>query len=192
LIRVPFHPNGASLQPARLLLTLWGSPAPECSVPEEELGLVRAQPPSPRSPDDLPDGHLSANGSVRWTLPDITPRPEQVAYVRRQTRLVLQLWRLGDLTWLVEVLVSELAANVVRHARTPFTVTFAWDGLTLMVEVSDASPLPPQPPVAAHPEDEAGRGLLLVDAIAADWSVELHRQGKTVWFTLRRDSLDLW
>jgi anti-sigma regulatory factor (Ser/Thr protein kinase) len=154
--------------------------------------LERAQPPSPRGPSDLPDGHLSVDGFVRWTLPDISPRPEQVTYVRHQTRLVLQLWRVTDLTWPAEVLISELAANVVRHAHTLFTVTVAWDGLTLMAEVSDASPLPPRPPVAAHPEDEGGRGLLLVDAIATNWSVELHQQGKTVWFTLRRDSIDLW
>ena len=153
---------------------------------------MRAQPPSPRSPTHLPDGHLSGGGSVRWTLPDIRPRPERVTYLRHQTRLVLQLWRLGDLTWPAEVLISELAANVVRHARTRFTVTITWDGLTLMADVSDASPLPPRPPVAAHPEDEGGRGLLLVDAIASDWSVDRHRHGKTVWFTLRRGSSDLW
>ena len=153
---------------------------------------MRAQPPSPRSPTDLPDGHLSLDGSVRWTLPDISPRPQQVTYVRRQTRLVLQLWRLADLTWPVEVLISELAKNVVRHARTLFTVTVTWDGLTLMAEVSDASPLPPRPPVAATSEDEGGRGLLLVDAIATDWGVDLYHQGKAVWFTLRRGSIDLW
>jgi anti-sigma regulatory factor (Ser/Thr protein kinase) len=152
---------------------------------------MRVQPPSPRGPSDLPDGHLSMNGSVHWTLPDMSPRPEHVSYVRHQTRLVLQLWRVTDLTWPVEVLISELAANVVRHARTLLTVTLTWDGRTLMAEVSDASPLPLRPPVAAHPENEGGRGLLLVDAIATDWSVDLNRHGKTVWFTLRRGPIDL-
>ena len=150
------------------------------------------QPSSPRGPGDLPDGHLSVDGFVRRSLPDISPRAEQVAYVRHQARLVLQLWRVTDLAWPVEVLISELAGNVVRHAGTLFTVTVAWDGLTLMAEVSDASPLPPRPPVAAHPEDEGGRGLLLVDAIATDWGVELNRHGKTVWLSLRRDATDLW
>jgi anti-sigma regulatory factor (Ser/Thr protein kinase) len=152
--------------------------------------LERAEPPSPRGRSDLPDGHLSVDGFVRWTLPDLSPRPQQVTYLRRQTRLVLQLWQIPDLTWPVELLISELAANVVRHAGTRFTVTLAWDGSTLMADVSDDSPLTPRPPVAAHPEDEGGRGLLLVDAIATDWSVDLYQQGKTVWFTLRRDSID--
>jgi hypothetical protein len=61
-----------------------------------------------------------------------------------------------------------------------------------MGEVSDASPLAPRPPVAAHAEDEGGRGLLLVDAIATDWGVDLYHQSKTVWFTLRRGSSDPW
>lgn len=156
--------------------------------------MIRTQPPSPRSPTDseLPDGQLSVNSSLRWTLPQLSPRAEQVTYLRHQTRLVLQLWRITDLTWPAELLITELATNVVRHAHTNLTVTLAWDGLTLMADVSDANPRPPRPPVAAYPEDEGGRGLLLVDAIATYWSVDLHQHGKTVWFMLRRNSIDLW
>jgi len=146
-----------------------------------------AQPPTPRRPAELPDGKLTANGSARWPLPDIPPRPEQVTYVRHQTRLVLSLWRLTDLLAAVEVLVSELATNAVRHARTLFTVAAVWDGLTLRVQVSDASPLSPRPRRAARPDREGGRGLLLVDAIATDWGVDLHPRGKTIWFAMRRN-----
>ena len=150
--------------------------------------MFPAQSPAPRTPPNLPDGQLSMDGSARWTLPAVIPGPEQVTYVRHQARLVLQLWRLTDLIAAVEVLISELATNVVRHARTHFTVTVAWDGATLRVEVSDASPLTPRPQLATHPDRESGRGLLLVDAIATAWGVDVRPDGKTVWFTLTAHS----
>ena len=154
--------------------------------------MTPAQPPTPRSPDDLPDGTLSMDGFARWTLPAVAPGSEQVTYVRHQTRLVLRLWRLTDLTGAVEVLISELATNAVRHARTLFAVAVIWDGRALRVEVSDASLVTPQPQLAVDADREGGRGLLLVDAIATDWGVDLYPRGKTVWFTIRRDSYDPW
>ena len=149
--------------------------------------MFPAQSPAPRTPPNLPDGQLSMDGSARWTLPAVIPGPEQVTYVRHQARLVLQLWRLTDLMAAAEVLISELATNVVRHARTHFTVTVAWDGANLRVEVSDASPLTPRPQLTP-PDRESGRGLLLVDAIATTWGVDLSPEGKTVWFTISRDA----
>jgi anti-sigma regulatory factor (Ser/Thr protein kinase) len=151
--------------------------------------VLPAQPPAPRTPPNLPDGQLSSmDGSARWILPAVTPGPEQATYVRHQARLVLQLWRLADLMAAVEVLISELATNAVRHARTLFTVTVAWDGATLRGEVNDASPVAPRPQLAPHPDREGGRGLLLLDAIATTWGVEMYPDGKTVWFTISRDS----
>ena len=132
------------------------------------------------------------DGTACWSLPGVAPRPDRIRYVRHQARLVLHLWRLADLTPPVEVLISELATNAVRHARTPFTVALAWDGLTLRVEVRDGSSLAPRPYLADDPDREGGRGLLLVDAVAQDWGVNLHHQGKTVWFTITRDADDPW
>jgi anti-sigma regulatory factor (Ser/Thr protein kinase) len=151
-----------------------------------------AQPPAPRRPTDLLNGELSTDGIARWTLTGVAPRPAHVGYVRHQIRLVLQLWGLTELTPPAEILISELATNVVRHARTRFTITVSWDRLTLRVEVSDASPLAPRPQLTGHTDDEGGRGLLLVAAIATDWGVDLYPRGKTVWFTIRRDSYDPW
>jgi anti-sigma regulatory factor (Ser/Thr protein kinase) len=154
--------------------------------------VTPTQPPTPRSPADRPDGELSMNGYARWTLPAIAPALEQVTYVRHQTRLVLRLWRLTDLLTAVEVLISELATNVVRHARTLFTVAATWDGGTLRIEVTDGSPLTPRLQLAAHPDSEGGRGLLLVDTIATDWGVDLYSQGKTIWCTIGRDASATW
>jgi anti-sigma regulatory factor (Ser/Thr protein kinase) len=148
---------------------------------------MHAQPPVQRGPVGLPAGDLSIEGTRRWTLTDVDPRADQIRYVRHQARLVLALWRLTDLTSPVEVLISELATNVVRHARTAFTVGITWDGRTLRAGVSDGLPLAPRPPLASRDDDEGGRGLLLVDAVATDWGVDLYHDGKTVWFEITRD-----
>jgi signal transduction histidine kinase len=83
----------------------------------------------------------------------------------------------------VSLLVSELASNAVRHARTPFTVSLQCDGSVVRVEVDDDGP---GVPVVQNPPSHAvtGRGLVIVDAIADRWGVEASPVGKVVWFEL--------
>jgi anti-sigma regulatory factor (Ser/Thr protein kinase) len=82
----------------------------------------------------------------------------------------------------LELVVSELAANAVLHARTPFEVSIAL-GSRVRVEVRDASPQPPvmQPFAIDAP---SGRGLRLVDACADDWGCQVLADGKVVWAEL--------
>ena len=47
-------------------------------------------------------------------------------------------------------------------------------------DLSDRVPCRREP----GPEDEGGRGLALLDAMAAAWGVEPSRSGKTVWYEL--------
>jgi anti-sigma regulatory factor (Ser/Thr protein kinase) len=129
---------------------------------------------------------MMIDGSARWVLSVVEPLAESVPYVRQQTSRVLRLWRLDDLAWAVELLATELATNVVRHARTLFTVNMSWGGHTLRFEISDASPLPPRLQLDQDVEATGGRGLLLVDTVASAWGVDRHAQGKTVWFELDR------
>jgi hypothetical protein len=35
--------------------------------------------------------------------------------------------------------------------------------------------------------DEHGRGIMLIETLAADWGVELRDGGKTIWFELAAD-----
>ncbi len=132
----------------------------------------------------LPDGRLLMDGFSRWILSAVEAVPERVPYVRRQVEAVLALWELEELAWAAELIVTELAANVVRHARTLFTVGLFWNGRVLHGEVSDANPVPPEPQAGVGPERTGGRGLLLVGEIAERWGVEPHQRGKTVWFEL--------
>lgn len=89
----------------------------------------------------------------------------------------------------VTLMVSELASNAIRHARTRFRVGVARNGHHLRVEVTDSGQGDPARR-SPDPTEPAGRGLRIVDALADEWGVHHVRDAdKTVWFTLdlRRD-----
>ncbi len=133
----------------------------------------------------LPDGRFVVNGFSRWVLASLEPRPERVPYLRRQVERVLHLWHLEALAWRVELVVTELATNAVRHARTLFTVAMTWDGRRLRIEVSDAQPVPPRPAdEPPSPDATGGRGLLLVEQLTDRWGYDPHERGKTIWCDL--------
>jgi anti-sigma regulatory factor (Ser/Thr protein kinase) len=142
---------------------------------------VTSTPSSPL----LPDGRFVVNGFSRWVLASLEPRPERVPYLRRQVERVLHLWHLEALAWRVELVVTELATNAVRHARTLFTVAMTWDGRRLRIEVSDAQPVPPRPAdEPPSPDATGGRGLLLVEQLTDRWGYDPHERGKTIWCDL--------
>ncbi|KAB1987673.1 ATP-binding protein [Streptomyces triticiradicis] len=95
----------------------------------------------------------------------------------------------SDASCAVALVVGELAANAVRHGHVPghdFGLRLALDtaaGL-VRIEVADAAAgkRPPVTPPSPHPEGESGRGLFLVDVLAARWGTAPRRTlGKTVW-----------
>ncbi|WP_405880449.1 ATP-binding protein [Streptomyces sp. NBC_01384] len=89
----------------------------------------------------------------------------------------------------VSLLVAELAANAVRHGHVPgrdFHLRIALDVPTrlIRIEVADASARQPRfgSETVAGPEDESGRGLLLVAVLAVRWGTAPRTPvGKTVW-----------
>jgi anti-sigma regulatory factor (Ser/Thr protein kinase) len=80
----------------------------------------------------------------------------------------------------VELLVSELVANVVRHAGTTASLRFSDTGDRIRVEVEDGSTSRPVP--VSEPGVAGGYGLRIVDALADSWGIELTDAGKVVWF----------
>ncbi|MFF2750729.1 ATP-binding protein [Kitasatospora sp. NPDC058048] len=85
-----------------------------------------------------------------------------------------------------ELLLGELFANAVRHADAPddchIEVRFTVTGSRLRLEVHDAGSGRPSLLVAA-PDDEHGRGLLLVNELAERWGCANRPGGigKFVW-----------
>ncbi|MEU9080671.1 ATP-binding protein [Kitasatospora sp. NPDC048538] len=90
--------------------------------------------------------------------------------------------------WDVELCAAELMTNAVENTRTCCRVTVRWTGVRLRVEVMDAGPGLPQ---RSAPDDmaTAGRGLLLVEALAHSWGWYPVETGKVVWFEVAPDRI---
>jgi anti-sigma regulatory factor (Ser/Thr protein kinase) len=78
------------------------------------------------------------------------------------------------------LVVTELAANAVLHARTTFVVEVAVldDGIQLSVR-DLGSVVPTMAEVDCF--GGSGRGLRIVAAVATRWGIERHRDAKVVW-----------
>ena len=117
--------------------------------------------------------------------------PADPSAARDARRFLLGLyerWRLPDeATDVAVLLVSELTGNAVRHATGEIRVTARrMSAHRVRVEVHDRDPRAPAPR-AQKPEAESGRGLFLLDSLAACWGVTPNYgdgEGKAVWFEL--------
>ena len=94
-----------------------------------------------------------------------------------------------ELLDVVELLVSELAGNCVRHTDSDFEVSVSSDRRKIRVSVADRGG---GTPVVQHVDTNAvaGRGLALVETLSSSWGVRstrLPRAGKTVWFEIELD-----
>ena len=100
------------------------------------------------------------------------------AFVRQQ----LVGHGLAYLTDEVELVVSELATNAMRHARTAFTVSLHAFEDTLLLEVEDGSQTWPARAATTHILDTHGRGPTIVALVCRDWGMDaLLDGGKSVW-----------
>ncbi|MEU6660590.1 ATP-binding protein [Streptomyces sp. NPDC046821] len=83
----------------------------------------------------------------------------------------------------VQLCVSELLGNVIRHVGegTPVRVWVGRVEAGVRVEVTDPDPRVLPVLLRATAEDESGRGLVLLDAVARRWGVEQGPASKTVW-----------
>jgi MEDS: MEthanogen/methylotroph, DcmR Sensory domain/Histidine kinase-like ATPase domain len=112
------------------------------------------------------------------------PDPRSPALARQMVRDVLTDRHLPHLAEDAIIVVSELASNAVRHARSGFAVTLTSTPLGVRITVTDSSGQRPALHCAA-PSDSAGRGLQLVDRLANRWGVAPGPAGKMVWAELR-------
>jgi anti-sigma regulatory factor (Ser/Thr protein kinase) len=111
----------------------------------------------------------------RW----LPPEPESVTHARRMVRDLCA--NCDDMTLFeLELIVSELATNAVRHAGTPFHVQVDADGRSVRIAVADRSDHRPEPVRA--PGYHGGHGLRIIDALASAWGTRLDGGGgKEVW-----------
>lgn len=100
-----------------------------------------------------------------WTLDHL---PESAGEARSIAQELLSGWGVaGEVVDSVLLTVSELVANAVQHAEPPLCMGLGCDDDTghVHVEVSDGGPSR-NDWVAGLPDDEHGRGLLIIDLVA--------------------------
>lgn len=108
--------------------------------------------------------------------------PAEVRLLRRSVAAQLAQWGVSHAVEEAELVVTELAANVIKHVGEGVSATLIleWDQERLRVEMHDKNPSVPVLSMAGC-EDECGRGLHLLSALAADWGTALTAVGKSVW-----------
>ncbi|MGI5155960.1 ATP-binding protein [Microbispora sp. CA-102843] len=146
---------------------------PDGAFPWERLPAV----------DDATDDGMPDARRASWTLP---AEASSTSRARRLVRAALRDWAgiaYGEVPEVAELLVSELVANVLRHGRGEPVLTLLLRDGVLRCEVEDEARVP----VRARdrsPDDEGGRGLLIVESLSSSWGVRPTSRGKAVWFEL--------
>ena len=126
---------------------------------------------------------VEAVRQCRLALPRISPH--EIAPVRGIVRANLRLWRKTSMSDLAELGVTELLANVCKHASgdCELLVREMPDGI--LVGVTDFDNRLPVVREPSH-DEESGRGLCLLMSVMDQVAVEPLLYGKQVWFRIRQ------
>ena len=143
------------------------------------VDLAVGQPGGERGMDKL---HITPNGQLldQVVTIQLNAHPTSSRAAREFVASTLEDWGWTEHVATAVLLTSELVTNAVIHAESDIAVTVRGEQ-SLRVEVSDESPEQVSPVRLGD-----GRGLRLVDALAASWGVSPQRRGKVVWFELAR------
>ena len=111
--------------------------------------------------------------------------PSDVASCSAARRFVQEILAQAadDLRTSASLLISEVVTNAVLHASGPVTVEVLQRGSAYRIAVSDRSTTPPIEK-GYRADDATGRGLHLLDCLAAAWGWKRTGTGKVVWFDL--------
>lgn len=130
---------------------------------------------------------------------ELAALPTAPGVARGHVRFVAAEWGLQNLSDTAELLVSELITNALLASDrlslsedlAAIPVVGLWlmsDRVSLVIHVwdgSDGQPVRHQ----AGPDEERGRGLMLVEALGKDWGLYRKAGGKVVWVMITRGDL---
>jgi anti-sigma regulatory factor (Ser/Thr protein kinase) len=123
--------------------------------------------------------HVSAGLVV--VLP---PCPSSARVARELVGNTLRDWRAEELCEDAALVITELVVNAIKHAQTDLELRMVHIDGGVRIEVRDGSTSLPTRRDATDVA-ENGRGLRLVDALAARYGVEPEQTGKRVWVELQ-------
>lgn len=137
---------------------------------------------------DLGAADAAAERRFRFEL---AAHPGSAAQARRLTRARLSGWSVCEDTCdMAELVVSELVTNAVVHTASRQVVCELHDGDDqVRIAVRDEGCATGEPhPSPQRPEEEHGRGLLLVAAVCSSWGAQDSGPGLLVWADLPRSA----
>jgi anti-sigma regulatory factor (Ser/Thr protein kinase) len=113
---------------------------------------------------------------------DLRPTARSVVTARRMVSELLTAWSAPHDRGDVELLVTELVANVIDHAgdESVLTVEVSLADTWLRITVVDGSAIRPVVRELDHTAVR-GRGLQIVEAVADRWGADEHHGSKRVW-----------
>jgi anti-sigma regulatory factor (Ser/Thr protein kinase) len=112
----------------------------------------------------------------------LSPEAGSAAAARDFVTETLMSWGAERVLEAATLLTSELVTNAVLYGGSEIHLVVRKAGRRIRVEVQDGNP---QLPTRRFPTEESvsGRGLALVEALAAAWGMEpVPNDGKCVWF----------
>lgn len=136
--------------------------------------------------DDLVGALTEAGAAAETPDQAVLELPHDVVAAREARSVVrelLQSWGYGALVDDAVLVVSELVTNAVEHAASAVAVVVNRSGDGVRIEVRDEGSGVPQERRASE-SAEAGRGLMIVSALASAWGVDAGPPSKTVWVEL--------
>ncbi|WP_329340255.1 ATP-binding protein [Streptomyces sp. NBC_01352] len=114
--------------------------------------------------------------------------PAELRLLRRRVRSTLGQWGAAAVADEVELAVTELATNVVKHVGEGAAATLVLEPRPdrLRLELHDKSHEVPTPSSGSC-EEECGRGLHLLSGMSLEWGTLLTAAGKAVWCEISLD-----
>ena len=123
----------------------------------------------------------------RYDVVSYTPYPQNIPRARRHIARLAVDWGQPNAAGDAALLASELCTNALLHGCLRdrlFKVETSLTARTLRVAVTDPRGERLPESRTSAPEDQFGRGLLIVRALANRWGLESRTVGKTVWVEL--------
>jgi anti-sigma regulatory factor (Ser/Thr protein kinase) len=110
--------------------------------------------------------------------------PGEVERARNLVSASMRRWGMPEDGGVAALLVSELVTNALRYGAQPMRMVAKHEGTNLRIEVHDARGGEPPRLRRAAPDSTNGRGMMIVDALAARWGWSEFGGEKQVWFEL--------
>lgn len=160
-----------------------GAPGPQLSAALERMAVCRSVPVYPTVEQALAS---RAGGLPRRRASQVLkPVPRSLGKARTLVRRACAGWKVDTVTDRAQIVTTELVANALRHAGTQMELTVSLRQRYLHLSVRDDCRAVPRLGGSDDDLGTDGRGLKIVEALAAGWGSTPTENGKVVWATLQ-------